>query len=217
MIRAYNLRAALQKQRVAVANMLRTMDESSWERAQLQNLHATLEDMEARAEERLIELAAERDLFEAACCVKGVGPVRAACLVAQIDFDKADTVSSLWRFAGYGVREDGTRDRPVKGERLRYRRELKKDCHLLGLSLLRCGSPYADEYYRAKEYYQQNRDWNRGHVHMAALRKSIKLFLSHMWEVGRQLEGLPIRRPYVQEHLGHEGISAPQEYGWPEV
>lgn len=219
MIDAYNLRSMLQKQRVAVSNMLRSYDDGdeSWAKGRVASLLDTLSHHEEVAEEYLIERAEEREIFEAMCAVKGVGPVRAACLIAQIDFSKADTVSSLWRYAGYGVRDDGTRDRPIKGERLRYRSSLKKECYLLGVSLLRCGSPYADEYYRAKRYYTENRDWTDGHIHMASLRKMIKLFLSHTWEVGRMLEGLEIRRTYVEEHLGHDGISTPQEYGWPEL
>ncbi len=42
-----------------------------------------------------------------------------------------------------------------------------------------------------------------GHVHMQAMRKMIKLFLSHLWLVWREAEGLPITEPYAYSVLGH--------------
>ena len=42
-----------------------------------------------------------------------------------------------------------------------------------------------------------------GHVHMQAMRKMIKLILSHLWLVWREAEGLPITKPYAYDILGH--------------
>lgn len=49
-----------------------------------------------------------------------------------------------------------------------------------------------------------------GHLHSRAKRKTVKMFLSHYWLVARQKRGLPISRPYVHEHLGHDDIILPQ-------
>lgn len=49
------------------------------------------------------------------------------------------------------------------------------------------------------------------HVHRMAFRKMIKLFLSHLWEVWRTKEGLPVRPPYVFEHKGHTTLIDPWE------
>ena len=57
--------------------------------------------------------------------------------------------------------------------------------------------------------------WKTLHIHLAAMRKMEKLFLAHLWERWRLLEGLPIRVPYVQEVLGHTNIRRPNEFGWP--
>lgn len=39
------------------------------------------------------------------------------------------------------------------------------------------------------------------HLHARALRKTIKVFLSHLWIMWRQYEGLPISEPYAIAHL----------------
>jgi hypothetical protein len=48
------------------------------------------------------------------------------------------------------------------------------------------------------------------HLHSRAKRKTVKLFLSHYWTVGRQARGLPIREPYAKIILGHDGIIEPE-------
>jgi len=146
--------------------------------------------------------------------VKGIGPLLAAQIISQIDITKADTVSSLWKYAGYGV-TDGKADRPRKGQKLTYNKHLKTIFYKVGVQFLRNDSPYRLYYDKAKEYYQANRtDWTAGHIHNASLRKMIKLFISHLWHVWRELEGLPTRLLYVQEKLGHDHIITPKELGW---
>jgi hypothetical protein len=46
-------------------------------------------------------------------------------------------------------------------------------------------------------------------AHRRAKRKAVKIFLSHLWEVARRLKGLPIRRAYVIEKLGHGTVIEP--------
>lgn len=47
------------------------------------------------------------------------------------------------------------------------------------------------------------------HKFNRAKRKAVKLFIAHLWAIWRDLEGLPVRVPYVVEKLGHEIIPAP--------
>ena len=146
--------------------------------------------------------------------IRGVGEMFAAYLVCAIDIEKADTVSALWRFAGYAV-VDGQAERPRKGEKLHYSRRLKVACWKIGSSFLRCQSPYAQIYHEAKAYYQANRpEWSKQRVHFAAMRKMMKVFLCHLWVVWRQLEGLPCGAPYVHEHMGHAHYLQPADFGW---
>ena len=43
------------------------------------------------------------------------------------------------------------------------------------------------------------------HIHMRAQRKTGKIFLENMYRVWRVIEGLPIRKPYAFDQLGHTG------------
>ena len=146
--------------------------------------------------------------------VKGIGPMLAAKLVSMIDIERADTVSSLWRYGGWAV-IDGQRERPTAGEKLHYNSRLKTTCYLIGVSFLKSNSPYRKVYDDARAYYSANRpDWTEGHRHNAAMRKMIKMFLSALWLVWRQLEGLPITYPYAHERLGHQHYNSPEDFGW---
>jgi hypothetical protein len=63
----------------------------------------------------------------------GIGPVLAAGLAAHIDVAKADSISSLWKFAGQAPGFD----RKVKGEKLSYNARLKTLCWKLGESFVK--------------------------------------------------------------------------------
>jgi hypothetical protein len=52
-----------------------------------------------------------------------------------------------------------------------------------------------------------------GRVHLRAMRWTVKLFLAHYWQVGREILGLPVPRPFAVDHRGHTRIIAPP--GWP--
>lgn len=51
------------------------------------------------------------------------------------------------------------------------------------------------------------------HIHARAKRYSVKLFLSHFWQVGREILGLPVPAPFPITHLGHVHFIPPP--GWP--
>jgi len=172
-------------------------------------------EMEAQLDMDIGEMIEDIPIIDALVSLKGIGKILAAKLVSSIDIRQADTVSALWRYAGYGV-VDGEHEKPVKGEKLHYNAELKKNLYLVGMSFMRCGSPYREIYDSAKEYYEaKHPDWTKGHRHNAALRKMIKIFLSHLWEHWRMLEGLPIRDAYVLENMGHTHKYARFDFGWP--
>lgn len=52
---------------------------------------------------------------------------------------------------------------------------------------------------------------SKGHNYARAKRKTVKLFLSHLWVVWRELEGLPTSDPYVHAILGHTNKIDPPE------
>lgn len=144
--------------------------------------------------------------------VKGIGPGLAGSLLSTIDIERAQTVSALWRYAGQGV-VDGESERRKKGQKLGYNAGLKKTCYLIGSSFLKANSPYRREYDEAKTYYQTNRlDWTPKHVDMAARRKMVKIFLSHLWTEWRTRRGLPVRDPYAMQVLNHDGHKPAENY-----
>jgi len=165
--------------------------------------------------------------------IKGVGDHTAAKILAQFDdVGKFATVSKFWRFAGWAV-VDGRIDRCEKGKVSPYNRRLKSECYLLAESFIKQQTPlYVDIYYEEKERQRRrhpvtecrecgipweeckhhkahHKQYNDGHLHHRAMRKMIKIFLSHLWLKWREFEGLPVSEPYVQAILGHTNIVEP--------
>jgi hypothetical protein len=123
---------------------------------------------------------------------------------------------------GQGVNDQGERDRPRKGEKLAYNARLKSVCYLISTSFLKTRSPYRVVYDDAKTQYERTKvtgnketDWTPAHVHMASMRKMVKVFLAHLWVTWRTVEGLPTRALYVHEYLGHTSVYAAEDFGWP--
>jgi hypothetical protein len=152
----------------------------------------------------------------------------AAQLLAQIDdISKFDTVSKLWRFAGKAV-IDGKAERNKPGEKSHFNRRLKSICYLISDQFIKQQTPvYVDLYYSEKERIRReypekikNPDkssrwpyaYTDSHVHRMARRKTEKIFLSHLWLVWREAEGLPVSKPYAEQILGHSNIIEPHAW-----
>jgi hypothetical protein len=75
---------------------------------------------------------------------------------------------------------------------------------------------YAVDYLRRREHTEAETHWaSDAHRHADAMRIMMKLFLSHLWEQWREVEGLPAPKPYANAILAHAGYISPQERGWP--
>jgi len=215
-------RAALQAERIRWGNRLAAATggediASDGELRMAQKWHEIYSRLETDADAEITRIIKDHPLMPQLRQVRGVGPLLAAKMLALIDITRADSVSALWRYAGYGV-IDGQRERPTKGEKLHYNIRLKTTLYLVAGSFLKSSSPYRRVYDDAKAFYQANRpEWTKSHIHAASMRKMIKVFLSHLWNRWRALEGLPIRPLYVHEKLGHTTVFTPEEFGWPEV
>jgi len=165
--------------------------------------------------------------------VKGVGRENIGKVVATVDIERATTISALWKYAGFSV-ENGASERRVKGEKLHYNSQLRSMCWRLASSLLKAKGKFYEYYLKEKDKYYQRfenrsvkivpatslpkKDGKRyepegmiseGHVHNMALRKMIKLFLSSLWLVWREAEGLPVTSPYPIDRLGHDSLIDP--------
>ena len=220
LLTAVRVREVVQKERIAMKNRLAAIErgvDDATPRAKryLERWHKRLMEDERVATDDITEFTEDEPIIEIMCNVKGVGKVLAAQVVAMVNIETADTVSSLWAYAGMSV-IDGKADRPRKGVKMVGNKQLKKICYLVGTSFLKSKSPYAEVYYSAKEYYEINRpEWTKMHRHYASIRKMVKLWLSHLWVTWRKQKGLPVSQPYAIGVLGHGHYISPQEYGWP--
>lgn len=62
----------------------------------------------------------------------------------------------------------------------------------------------AELYASYKEKYQRDHpDWTKGHCHFAAIVKAANIFVTHLWEVARKTQSLPVVEIYPVIHLGH--------------
>lgn len=210
----------LQKNRIAFGNRLSALDRGADstgknERDILDKWFTRFGEMEKEIDRDIRDQAVDVPIIQEMVKIKGISWILAAQIVCMVDIHRADTVSALWRYCGYAVALDGKRERPVKGEKLHYNARLKTVLYLVGQSFIKSRSPYRAIYDSAKEYYEINRpDWTKDHRHKAAMRKMVKVFLAHTWMVWREMEGLPVRNLYVEEHQGHTHILAPEEFGW---
>ena len=126
------------------------------------------------------------------------------------DIARFPTVSKLWSYSGYSV-ENGEAPRRAKGQKTTWNEDLRVMCWRLGVSLIRARGAYYRYYLGVKEIYEHRYEGHivkakKGvlvlqenitakHIHNMALRRMIKLFLSHLWEVWREV-GV-----YPSEHL----------------
>ena len=118
-------------------------------------LHQRLKDLEKFVDGRVADLIRGHPAYPWFSQVKGVGDENIGKVVAPIDIEKATTISSLWKFAGYAV-EDGTAPRRVRGGgKLAYNSQLRSMCWRLASSLKRAKGCFYEYYIREKEKYQE--------------------------------------------------------------
>lgn len=165
--------------------------------------------------------------------VKGCGPSLSAILISSIDINKADTASKIVQYSGLnpgmkkGKKKDADGnivetdelvrgDKPTKGYLLPYNAFLKtKLMGVLAGCMLKANSQYRVYYDNMRERLSNSdkpvngnpdkkwKDESKAHINMASQRYMIKMFLQDLYGVWRQLEGLPTRKPYQEEYLGH--------------
>ncbi|WP_029313231.1 TIGR-Tas system RNA-guided endonuclease [Acidiphilium angustum] len=179
---------------------------------------AMFRDFEAVLEEFPIYTTWLRD-------IRGVGPAMAGVILSEIDIGRSTYPSTIWKFSGLDVADDG-RGRSKRKEHLvtraykdgdgndaerqgiTYNPWLKtKLLGVLGGSFMRTGSPYADVYYGYKNRITQreagNAEWSKGRIHRAAIRYMVKIFLLDLHKEWRKIEGLPVSVSYHEGKLGH--------------
>lgn len=161
--------------------------------------------------------------------IVGVGPAMAGVMLSEIDIVKSTRVSNIWSYAGLDVAADG-KGRSKRKEHLVRRAYTKADgteaerdsitfnpflktklVGVLSTSFLRSKSPYAD-IYQGYKHRQANHErqldettaWTKAHIHRAALRYMVKMFLLDLYLNWRKIEGLPVSASYHEDKLGHK-------------
>ena len=140
----------------------------------------------------------------------------AAQLIAQIDdIGKFSNVSKLWRFAGLAV-INGKAERNQPGEKSHKNGRLRAVCYLISEQFIKQQTPlYVDIYYQEKARLHElhpepeGKQYTDGHLHNMAMRKTVKIFMQHLWLIWRQAEGLPITMPYAIDILQHADYIEP--------
>lgn len=134
-----------------------------------------------------------------------------------------DTVSKLWAWFGLHT-VDGKAARRRKGGTVTWNPKMRTLAFKIGRQFVLQGDFYRQIYDQYKARLHRDRPTpqdcpryaeckaslkNRtvpackGHIDAMSRRYAVKMFLSHLWEAWRRLEGLPIRPPYSHEYLGH--------------
>jgi len=166
--------------------------------------------------------------------VKGIGAVMAGVIMSEIDIHKSKYASSIWKYAGLDVAEDGKgrsrkKEHLVETEYVDTDGKTKKKMGIsfnpflktklvgvLGSSFLRAGvkdNPYRaiyDNYKTRLENSPAHAEKSKGHRHNMAIRYMVKLFIIDLYKVWRKIEGLEVHPPYHESKLGlkHGGASA---------
>ena len=167
--------------------------------------------------------------IESALKIRGLGGITIAYLVSYIEIEKAQYASSLWAYCGY---DKASHERYEKGKAGGGNKTLRTVLYTMADSMIKTRSAYRDIYDREKALLSASKkitksrntqgkliecawmDTKPSHRHGAAMRKMIKIFLSHVWHVWRTLEGLETNLLYVEEKLGHKNIIHAEELGW---
>lgn len=204
--------------------------------ATIEALQATLAMVEAQSNEKdkelqklVRQLAKQDPLVKSALGVKGLGPVTIAHLLVYVDLSKAQSASSLWKYAGLHT---SAASRYEKGKTSGGNKTLRTVLYTTATAMVRVKGAYADVYERTKTRLSQSeklvrsrntqgkmvecawKDTKPSHRHGAALRAVMKHILADYWFVGRTLQGLSTKPIYAEAMLGHTSIIRPEERGW---
>lgn len=140
--------------------------------------------------------------------VEGIGHILAGGLIAWIgDIGRFATISKLWAYSGLHCDEEGKAVVRKTGEQTNWNVKLKTHLWKIGESFVKSKGRYRGLYdkYRERED-KEHPELSKLHRYNRAKRKVVKIFLSNLWVRWRELENLPVTKPYAEEYLGHKCI-----------
>jgi len=159
------------------------------------------------------------------------------CDCPVMEIERFHSVSALWKYAGMSTEsyckdcgknvDDKAKSCPhcestnigrraprrIKGQKVTWNPKLRSVCRNIGKSfVMNISSPYRPHYDADKEYYNlKDPHLSAGHRDARARRKTVKLFLSHLYEMWHRVKGLEPPKSYVEEKLGHVHRIPPPE------
>lgn len=134
-----------------------------------------------------------------------------------------DTVSKYWAWWGLHT-VNGRAAKRKRGENINWNPKMRTLAWKIGKQFVMQGERYRMYYDREKmrlsairlpigvchlyeeckaKLKKRSKPACKGHIDAMAKRKSVKIFLSHLWETWRKMEGLPTPEPYAIAKLGH--------------
>ena len=156
-----------------------------------------VEEKEKEIKRRLASFVKDQILYkEYLSKIRGVGEVISAFLITFLDPAKFDKVSGMWKYCGLHV-VNGKAPRRVAGQKTDFNPFARVMMWRLGEGFRMQGRSYRFIYELfLQESREKHPDWTMAHHINHARRVTVKLFLSHYYEVSRALLGLPRRTPY---------------------
>jgi hypothetical protein len=125
----------------------------------------------------------------ATCGARTVMPARTPAPSRHLGPDRH---ACAGRFTRVSAREHPrvAQPKPRRAEARRYDASAKTICFLIGTSFSRQGGPYKQYYKEAyQRYSERHPEWPAKRRVLAAMRRTVKLFLKHLWMVWREAEG----------------------------
>lgn len=192
-----------------------------------------LERAEKEAFDALERCIEEHPVYPFLKKVKGCGPAMSAVIISEIDISKCRYASSLCKYAGLDVANDG-RGRTKQADHLVDREYTAADgtlktkksityndflkTKLVGVlggciikaGIKRPGNTYGQIYYDYKhriENHPAHKDKTPAHRNRMAIRYMVKMFLIDLYAYWRAAEGFEVMPPYHEAKLGlvHRG------------
>ncbi|PNV81056.1 MAG: hypothetical protein C0179_04665, partial [Fervidicoccus sp.] len=156
-----------------------------------------IEEKEKEIRRRLAQFVKDQILYrEYLSKIRGVGEVVSAFLITYLDPSRFDKVSGMWKYCGLHV-VNGKAPRRIAGQKTDFNPFARVMMWRLGEAFRMQGRSYRYIYELSlQESQEKHPDWSMAHHINHARRVTVKLFLSHFYEVSRALLGLPRRIPY---------------------
>lgn len=129
---------------------------------------------------------------------------RFECKCPIIAIGRFPYVSSLWKYCGLDV-VGGKAPKRTKGKKITWNPRMKTLCWKIGESFVKTRDFYRTQYDNFRDAEDtKHPDLSKLHRYNRAKRKTVKLFLSHLFSNWYGLEGLEAPKPYGLAVLDHK-------------